>query len=108
MTPAEAELTDTIAHVARCRAELMCEAQSPEHWTHHCSLSLSACGALDAIAAAVKALHDALSHLAEFGEHDNAECIAAQLHDMASDITGRAQKRMAEPAWSHNDERNAA
>ena len=108
MTYAAAEMRDTLAHVARCRAEIMDETRSPEHPTHHGALSLSACGALDAISAAVKALHDRLADLSEFGEHDAAEGIAARLHDMASDVTGTARKRMAQPAWSHNDERNAA
>jgi len=106
-TYAAAEMRDTLAHVAACRAKIM-GADSPEHPTHHGAISLSACGALDAIAAAVTALHDRLADLAEFGEHDAAEGIAAQLHDMASDVTGTARKRMAQPAWSHNDERNAA
>lgn len=108
MTYAAAAMRDTLAHVAACRAEIMDERRSPEHPTHHGAISLSACGALDAIAAAVTALHDRLVDLAEFGEHDAAETIAAQLHDMASDVTGTARERMAEPAWSHNDERDAA
>lgn len=107
MTPAAAELADTLAHVARCRAEIMCEAKSPEHWTHHGAVSLDACGALDAIAAAATALRDGLSQISEFDEHDTAEGIAAQLHDMASDITGRAQKRMAEPAYNPHQEQAA-
>ncbi len=97
MTHAAAEIADTLAHVTRCRAMLMDEGQCPEHPSHHGAVSLDACGALDAIRAALLALQGGITHCEELEAEYGVETIAAHMHDLVSEIMGKARKRMEQP-----------
>lgn len=102
---ATSALRETAAHIARCRTKVMLAPGRAD-------VSLDGCTALDAIADAIAALAKARPEIEAHA--DTLEGIVDQIHDLASDVTGRVLRAMEEPPYcphaeaAAQDRRNAA
>ena len=102
---APAALTEALAHVARCRDTLT---KAPGR-DEPCERAMMA---LLGISVALIGLQHVAADIEDLS--DGLEAAVDRLHDLASDVTGKAMKRMEQPAfdphadWQKHEPRAAA